>query len=509
MRLSPTLLALTAALPMASAAERHWIGPRATAMGGVGVASIADADAGSINPAALGFMWRGADGLPPPAGADDVEAAYAPQDNQRLGGTRWGLGLSFQGGAELTEDFGDYIDILEEIDNVELATTDGITAAQAQQVLELVNNLVGVQDDDLGVRVDVNAGAAMRIGRFAVGARYWGDTTALVRDIDLTNIGLEDGSELTTALNDAGNAQDIIGQDPNTYAVQTLTPAQQAALSAYGVNGIKAIDKVVTDAKAEGVIDDAKLQTVIDALGVLPLASAGSLADNTTSVTGVALGVAEIPVSYGYSFNDQWSIGVTGKLMIGRVYGARILVFSDDEDEVADQIDDIQDEYEETTTFGVDIAGMYRISHFQFALAGRDLNTPSFDGFTTESGLRVPDLELDPSLTAGIAWIPWPRLVLEVNAELIPRDTLLEEGEVQHAGIGAEWTALRFLTLRGGVSGNIAESDQDPVVSAGFGLNFWVLQIDIAAAMGLDTVEYDGDEYPEEARFSFGIRSEW
>ena len=509
MRASPTLLALAAALPLASAAERHWIGPRATAMGGVGIASIADADAGSINPAVLGFMWRGADDLPPPADGDDAAADYAPEDNQRLGGKRWGLSLSFQGGVELTEDFGDYIDVLEEIDNVELATTDGITAAQAEQMLDLVTSLVGIQDDDLGVRLDVNAGVALRIGRFSVGARYWADTTALVRDIDLVNIGLEDATELTSALNDASNAQEIIGQDPTTYTVQTLTAAQQSALAAYGVNGIKAIDKVVTDAKAEGLIDDAKLQTVIDTLGLVPLASSGSLSDNTTAVTAVGLGVAEIPVSYGYAFDDRWSIGATAKLMLGRVYGASILVFSDDEDAVEDEIRDIQDEYEETTTFGIDVAGMFRISNFQFALAARDLNTPTFDGFITDDGLRVPDIELDPSLTAGVAWIPWPRLVVEANAELIPRDTLLEVGEVQHAGVGVEWTGLRFLALRGGISGNLAESDQDPVVSAGIGLNFWLLQIDLAGGMALDTVEYDGDEYPEEARFSLGIRSEW
>ena len=43
---------------------------------------------------------------------------------------------------------------------------------------------------------------------------------------------------------------------------------------------------------------------------------------------------------------------MTGKLMLGRVYGTTVLVFDDDNDD----FETIDEEYEETTNFGIDVS---------------------------------------------------------------------------------------------------------------------------------------------------------
>ena len=63
--------------------------------------------------------------------------------------------------------------------------------------------------------------------------------------------------------------------------------------------------------------------------------------------------------------------------------------------------------------------------------------------------------------------------------------------------------------LAGGFYQNLAESDEELTVTGGLGLNLWLLRLDLAGALGLDTVEYDGDEYPTDAHFSFGLQADF
>lgn len=506
-RIAPLLLALSTG-PLAlttdlTAAERQFVGPRAGGMGGVGVASSDDIHAQYYNPAAFGFMAsRQDDALELPDAPPPPEDAV---DNAAMADRVFGLGVDAQFGIGIYGDVGRYLENLSDIDNVELATTDGLSAEDAETVLAAFANLTALQRDQIGFQFDANLGANVRVGHLAVGARYFADGYGVISEVDLTNLGLDDAAELTNALD--SNAGTIIGSSPASYTIQTLDASQQATLSAagYSNDAIKAIDKVATDQQGSGLINDTELQELVDAIALVTSAADGSLEDNGSRVTLVGLGVVEIPVSYGYAFNPNLAIGVTAKLMLGRVYGQDVLVFSEDNDDFTETLDE---DYEDTVTFGVDVAAMYRLPNFQFGLIGRNINKPSFDGFEKD-GRRIPDVEIDPSVTAGAAWMPIPSLVVEVNGDLFARDNLFPDREIQYLGGGLEWEVLRFLSLRGGAYDNLAESDEDPVLTAGVGFNFWLLRIDLNGAYGTGTVEYDGEDYPNEARVGLGIRSVW
>ncbi len=90
-------------------------------------------------------------------------------------------------------------------------------------------------------------------------------------------------------------------------------------------------------------------------------------------------GLVEVPLSYGYAINDHLAIGANLKLMRGRVYGNRIVVFDDSADEILKETDE---KYQETTTFGLDLGVMARFHYFNLGVVGRNLNSPKFDGFT-------------------------------------------------------------------------------------------------------------------------------
>ena len=63
------------------------------------------------------------------------------------------------------------------------------------------------------------------------------------------------------------------------------------------------------------------------------------------------------------------------------------------------------------------------------------------------------------------------------------------------------------LPLRLGLSKNMAESDSKLTYTAGTGLNFLYMHLDVSAGIGSDKTEIDGTKYPNklEVAASFGL----
>jgi hypothetical protein len=161
---------------------------------------------------------------------------------------------------------------------------------------------------------------------------------------------------------------------------------------------------------------------------------------------------------------------------------------------------------------------MARYGKFNFGLTGRNLNSPKFDGFTKDISYTLPDgittnpktiiadeVKLKPQATAGIAFIPFETLTLEVDYDLTKNETVLTDYKTQNFSAGLEWDALRFLALRAGTYKNMAESDTGWIYTAGLGLNLWAVRFDLAAAMSPDKVQYDGDKVPKLAKASVQV----
>ena len=517
----PSLLLAAAALP-ASAADHALVGPRALGMGGANAACTKDGLAQYHNPAAFGFMWRDAE-----EGAKDDEPGE--RDNNLIGRKRFGWNIvDAQGGVTLAGDIGEYLEDLADIDYERLSNATDLSPQDVSDLVTLASRLTAIDDPGNAVLFDLNAGGAVRVGHLAVGARVFADAVGLVSQIDTSALGLSfDQAGVRTELGDAAAADTGFtgsAQAGGTY--QWLTPSQQAALAGdLGTTtadpAVLYLDYQIGQAIASGVATPEQVSQLVEVLtGAIqgsdgPLNVSNNLENNLTSVLMRGLAVAEIPVSYGYAVNDAFSVGVTARLLIGRLYGTSVLVFSDDNTAVIDEIDNA---YEETTTVGIDVGLMYRWPRFQVALTGHNLNAPEFDGFTYEKDLNrngvinagerwsVPGFQLDPQVTVAGAWMPLPTLTVEADVDLLKTDTLLPGRERQMLRVGAEWDILRFLALRGGISKDLAETDIAWLLHAGLGVNFWLMRIYLAGAVAIDdTVEYDGSKYPQEARVALGV----
>ncbi|MBW6512715.1 MAG: conjugal transfer protein TraF [Desulfuromonadaceae bacterium] len=489
----------------ALALDTFMVGPRAMGMGGANVASVDNNTAQYYNPAAFGFF-----------GKMDANGKKFASDNNNLGRKDWGLALSAAGGYRLTNEFGTYLDELADIDYQGLSDNGVQNASDLADLINLVSSISGLDDEGNAVITSVNGGLNLRIGSFGIGVHSFVQAAGQVLNVDTVNLGFAS----TLGYNSSILSTKIITAEPGDGQQLVITSAMGAQLISAGYNSaaIQSLDYV---ARQEG-IDLATLteavnllsnianfadgNTVTDPETGLPV-TGGSLANNTTTVQLNGFGHVEVPITYGFTFGENFAAGVNFKLMRGRVYGTQVLVFDEDSGGV---MDDAEDDYKETTSFGVDLGLMARFPMLNIGLVGRNLNKPEFDGFTKTTLLSngqtvtatYDDVTLDPQVTAGIAFMPFETLTLEVDYDLTKNDTILTRPgytyQTQNLSVGLEWDAFRFLALRVGAYQNLAESDAELNFTGGLGLNLWAVRLDIGGVYSTEEVEYDGDKAPKE-----------
>lgn len=478
------------------------MGPRALGMGGTGVACSDDYVAQYYNPAAFGFF-----------GYADADGARVSADNNDLMRKDWGMGVDLTAGAHVIGKLGEYMnDVLNvDVDSLENLGQAGNNDAKALEdavtVLEALSSFDATRD---AVLVDANVGFGMRIGHFGIGARTYGQALGQLEDLDTTNIGVElpTGQTVLDQINSI-NTTVPVGYTPTKLSAQQVTTLTDILQTSDPGATQSEIDEAI--AKLDISLDeartpDAAIDGVITQLETLVNSSLGGLTfgDNETKLRMVGLAVAEIPLTYGYAFDDHWSIGGSVKYMLGRVYGLAVPLFNTADKDFSDYLSDAEEDYKATSNLGIDLGIMARWSMLQVGVTGRNLNAPKF-----EAPVGFEDQRLDPSVSAGLAFIPFDTFTIAADGDLTQVGSVLRGREYQRVGAGWEWNILHTLALRGGVSKNIAESDDPTLWSAGLGINLWLLRIDLAGQATTETIEYDGDEVPKEARAAFALATDW
>ncbi len=539
---------------VSSAEQWQIVGPRALGMGGAHVAVASDATASYWNPAAYGFFGRDKETTGAQVQEDSVEDVYnvleydyddladkgkagdmtqsdtavasdatAPyldpaaygfsgQEKEAIGQEEetkdehsdrvWGVHAHFGAGAQVQEDLVEDVDDILKYDYDDLADkgkTGTMTLSDMDDYIQMIAEVKDLEGENVGVTVMADAGLNVRYKNFGIGVYSLMELAATDAIVDMNNLGIQGASDtdaidkLVSLGGSGGNAFtsaqrtsliDRIASLPewSTADATIYVDSVNSALTDGGLAGGSATDEMV-----EATYDVAVVANDLEAG-----AGGGSLEDNNSSILFKGANVIEVPLTYGYAFNDNFSVGGNLKFMRARVYYTRIRVFDQDED---DFLGDALEEYEESDNFGIDLGVLFKYKQFRVGLVGRNINKPKFD--YAGSG----DYEIDPQVRAGIACFPTDWIILSVDADITKNDTPLSNQDSRGLSGGIEVKIWNILSLRGGAYGNLEESDV--VYTAGLGLDILGFNMDFGAAMSDSSSELDGYTVPDETRFEF------
>ncbi|KAA0258943.1 hypothetical protein FHQ18_03065 [Deferribacter autotrophicus] len=481
-----TYILLSLIIPsLVFSAEWQIVGPRALGMGGAYVAVVNDSTAAYWNPAAFGF--------------------YKTTDVRKYQNRNFGLGVGVGAGYSIHNDLGEKIDNILDFDydviSSDISSDGQISLQNLDDYVNLINNVAKINEND-AVVFKTNGYIASRIGHFGIGVYALGNIAALPI-LDLKNIGIN--TSTTNIIDTLKDVDGTTGETPSNSNLQDLAQEIANTLPNWSLSDANDYLADLEDSlNTQGIpITQDIINAAYTVAKVANDAQSGKSYDqNQSKIKFNGLIYVEVPLTYGYAFNKNFAIGGNVKFMKGRYYESYVSLYDDNNDN--DLFDNAKDDYEESTTFGVDLGAMYKIGNtITLGIVGRNLNTPKFD---KPSG---GEYKLDPQARAGIAITPFSWLTLAADIDLTKNDTNVNNYDSQNLSIGAEIELLKFLALRAGYYKNLAESDIDNVYTAGLGLNFYLFRLDAGIAFSDKTTTIDGNDLPNEIKAEVALSFEF
>ena len=496
------LISSLAILGMASsvyALEFQPIGTRQLGMGGVGVASTADATAQYYNPAIFGF--------------------FAKEGKRTLERKKFGFNAQGGLGLRLNNDFGKSLDNLSKVNYDSLSRIadagSNLNRSDYENAVKLLSYLSEISDREGAITINGDAVVATRIKRFGVGA-YGLVETSGKPTLDLENIGFTTTTANTPAQRrqDAINAivsgttdnisNSSISQTAQNYFGGNIANLQQILQNA-GFTPDQAIDiinQAAEHAIAAGIPSDyvnSAIELVADSVNAS--ADGKTIDKNESTVDTSGIGLAEVPITYGHPLTNSFAVGLNVKFVRGMVYEQRIKIFNNDSKDVVEKI---KDSYKESNNFAVDLGALYMPTNWlKIGVVGKYLNSPKFD---RPSGGKYT---VKPQARVGIALNPFETLTIAADADITKNDTALPGYKSQNVGVGVEWDVLKFLALRGGAYRNIAQSDIGNIYTLGLGINLYLIRADIAAAFSGKKSKFNDKDFPSETRVQANLSIEF
>ena len=342
-------------------------------------------------------------------------------------------------------------------------------------VITIHGHAQAVEFVTVGPRAMGMGGAGVAVTTDAL-ATYWNPAgLAMTQTVDIRILGggqvidrglaqpikdLENFNPNNTSPANIAQAQAIANQINQPGANTSLNGA--AGLYVKGHFGEHAFGFNISDVATGGAFINTPVQVSVQVSG--------------TTITGQmalkGLEQRQAAFSYAYAFAEKtFSIGITAKAIQGAAYNGTETLLGGQNVKLSGNFG----KPELSTKFGIDAGAIYRPSSWlRFGVVGKDLNAPEFD---SPDGTTI---KVGPQVRGGVAVNPYSSLTLTSDVDITSNKTLVPGVKSQVLSLGAEQTILaEFLSFRVGGFKNMQDAKTPFTPTAGFGLRFYSLRIDV------------------------------
>jgi len=227
-----------------------------------------------------------------------------------------------------------------------------------------------------------------------------------------------------------------------------------------------------------------------------------ALDNNLTYISVKGIGIYEVPLTYARAYNVQnidISIGGSIKYIQGITYKNALKIDSDD-DELEDSLNDNQ---KTSSSLGIDLGLLLRADRIRIGLVGKYLNSPKFKYY---DGSKYT---IKPMFRGGVAVDLRDDLTFAMDIDLSENKTGITDYKSQYIGGGVNYHPKSWLSLRGGLMRNLVQDEEGTIYTAGVGLGFKQIQLDIAAQVSSKSGTYNGDDIPRYFKLNIALLSRW
>ena len=479
MRKRLLILCVIAAVSAASVMAFPLMGGRSMSMGGTGVAAVHDATAVFWNPAAVPFIPRKT------------------------------LEVQFAFGLDVTQNISQYSDEFQMADddyNAFMANVENSTGLwDAPQTVDdfkaLYNKYSAILDefDDNGVGANISIASGMFFAiqelkgfQVAFGTDLVTDSQIYTRQVDTSILRTVPMDYLSRA----SIRQKLL--DEGFVGTEAELQDQIDTILTTILNELNSGESVFAPGEYDEIYD-----FLVTQRGEATTSSLYGLENNGSevAVSGVFLNEFLISVSKGLNLGLV-ELGVGGNLKIIKGYNySDALVVNDFRDENSDDI--LSEKFEsphEGQTVGIDVAAFARLGgNLRAGLVIRNLIAGEIS-WDEKNGFTPPAYKPKTEVRLGAAYDPVSFLTITADADLTKVDG--DYSDIRNIGLGAEARFL-FARFRSGVMFTPDLGDKleyaDLVYTAGLGLDFSLINIDISAMMasGDSGFSLNQDELPQ------------
>jgi hypothetical protein len=247
-----------------------------------------------------------------------------------------------------------------------------------------------------------------------------------------------------------------------------------------------------------------------------------TIQNNTSKLIVKGANIVELGAGYGHElpFAPGLYLGGNLKLMNAQVGYVDYLILQNNNDQ-GNIMSKLKDGAAKSTNFGVDAGVLWDIAktfetvplHPRLGLVGRNLNNPKFTRPASAAAAGLTGkFAVNPQVRMGASISPFNWWNITTDLDLTRNLTPVDNAASRQFGIGSEFNVFNRswinIPLRIGLLRNTAETSAGTMLTAGAGLNFLHVLLDVSAAVSNKRVvtESQGKETKIPRELALGVQ---